>query len=88
MTASELALAVTFNSIFLVPESYSEKKKRELVGKPYTKKPDADNLAKAILDALNGMAYPDDAQIVNLKVRKWYGETDMVHVLIEEENIL
>ena len=55
------------------------------MGKPYTKKPDADNLAKAILDALNGVAYPDDAQIVTLTVRKRYGEADMVHVLIEEE---
>ena len=96
VTDREKALAVTITAIFRVPEigrascreRDSEKKKRELVGKPYTKKPDADNLAKAILDALNGMAYPDDAQIVNLKVRKWYGETDMVHVLIEEENIL
>ena len=79
------ALGATLTAIFRVPDSYSEKKKRELMGKPYTKKPDADNLAKAILDALNGVAYPDDAQIVKLTVRKRYGETDMVHVLIEEE---
>lgn len=79
------ALSVTITAIFRAPDSYSEKKKRELVGKPYTKKPDADNLAKAILDALNGVAYPDDAQIVKLTVRKRYGDADMVHVLIEEE---
>ena len=79
------ALGATLTAIFRVPDSCSAKKKRELMGKPYTKKPDADNLAKAILDALNGVAYPDDAQIVKLTVRKRDGETDMVHVLIEEE---
>ena len=28
-----------------------------------TKKPDADNIIKVILDALNGLAYRDDSQI-------------------------
>jgi Holliday junction resolvase RusA-like endonuclease len=36
-----------------------------------TKKPDADNLAKAILDALNGIVYHDDSQVVDLRVRKY-----------------
>jgi len=36
-----------------------------------TKKPDADNLAKAILDALNGIVYHDDSQVVDLHVRKF-----------------
>ena len=67
------------------PTASSIKTEQVSTRKPYTKKPDADNLAKAILDALNGVAYPDDAQIVKLTVRKRYGEADMVHVLIEEE---
>lgn len=33
-------------------------------------KPDADNIAKAILDALNGVAWRDDAQVWSLGVRK------------------
>lgn len=33
-------------------------------------KPDADNIAKAVLDALNGVAYGDDSQVVSLTVRK------------------
>lgn len=33
-------------------------------------KPDADNIAKLILDALNGVAYKDDAQVISLKVKK------------------
>jgi Holliday junction resolvase RusA-like endonuclease len=34
------------------------------------KKPDCDNLAKSVADALNGIAYKDDAQIAELYVRK------------------
>lgn len=39
-------------------------------------KPDIDNVAKAILDALNGVAFPDDRQIVQLSCEKWYDVTD------------
>lgn len=45
-------------------------------------KPDADNVAKAICDALNGQAYRDDAQIAALYVRKWYDEKPRVEVQI------
>lgn len=37
-------------------------------------RPDADNLAKTVLDALNRVAYRDDAQIVELVVVKSWGE--------------
>lgn len=33
-------------------------------------KPDADNIAKLVLDALNGVAWGDDAQVVDLSVAK------------------
>ena len=35
-------------------------------------KPDSDNLAKAVLDALNGVLYYDDCQVAELVVRKYY----------------
>ena len=44
------------------------------------KKPDCDNIAKTVLDALNGVAYDDDCQIVALHVYKLYGETPRVTV--------
>ena len=49
-----------------------------------TKKPDIDNLAKIILDALNGIAYHDDAQIVRLTVQKSYSREPRVSVTIQE----
>jgi len=54
-----------------------------------TKKPDTDNIAKICLDALNGIAYHDDSQIVSLQVEKFYSEKPRVCVLLwggEEDN--
>jgi Holliday junction resolvase RusA-like endonuclease len=50
-------------------------------------KPDVDNLAKIILDAMNGIVYHDDKQIVCLTVRKRYcrpGDVPRTDVIIEE----
>jgi Holliday junction resolvase RusA-like endonuclease len=47
-------------------------------------KPDTDNIAKGVLDSLNGIAYQDDKQVVELKVNKFYNNTPYVRVMIEE----
>jgi Holliday junction resolvase RusA-like endonuclease len=47
-----------------------------------TVKPDADNVAKIVLDALNGSAFCDDAQVVHLQVLKRYAEEPGVKVRI------
>lgn len=47
------------------------------------KKPDCDNIAKIICDALNGLAYVDDKQIVECRVTKHYGEEPCVEVMIK-----
>lgn len=47
-----------------------------------TKKPDTDNIAKICLDSLNGIAYPDDSQIVRLVVDKYYAEEPKVIIEI------
>lgn len=44
-------------------EKKSKKKYQALIGKPYLKKPDADNISKSICDALNEIAYDDDSNI-------------------------
>lgn len=44
------------------------------------KKPDLDNIAKSILDALNGLAYKDDSQVYDLCIRKIYAEQHGVRV--------
>lgn len=50
-----------------------------------TTKPDTDNIAKIILDALNGIAYHDDSQVVDLRVCKRYAEQPKVVVRITDE---
>lgn len=53
---------------------------------PHIKRPDADNVAKAILDALNGHAYNDDSAIALLTVRKYQTTgASRVEVTVEEE---
>ncbi|MDK0626940.1 RusA family crossover junction endodeoxyribonuclease [Clostridium perfringens] len=61
---------------YKIPKSYRKKRVqaiRDGLEKP-TKKPDADNIAKIILDSLNGIAYKDDSQIVEIRVIKRYTE--------------
>lgn len=48
-----------------------------------TKKPDYDNIGKIINDALNGIAYHDDSQIVDGLVRKFYSDNPRVKVIIQ-----
>lgn len=47
------------------------------------KKPDIDNVYKIIADALNGIAYDDDSQIVSANIEKYYGECPRVEISIE-----
>ncbi|MGV1096888.1 RusA family crossover junction endodeoxyribonuclease [Clostridium perfringens] len=63
---------------YKIPKSYTKKRVQAIkdgLEKP-TKKPDADNIGKIILDSLNGIAYKDDSQIVELSVIKRYTEYD------------
>ena len=46
-------------------------------------KPDADNLAKFVMDALNGTYYKDDSQVHALHAIKRYGDEDSVRVQLE-----
>lgn len=78
-------IAVTINAFYPIPKSYSKKKKMACISREIrpTTKPDLDNLIKAILDALNGVAYYDDNQVVSLLVNKYYGERGYVLVAVE-----
>ena len=69
-----------------VPKSDSKtKKKAKIEGmiRPAVK-PDCDNLAKSILDSLNGLAYHDDKQVVELVVKKYYAESAEVKIKLSE----
>ena len=80
------AISAEIHAVFRVPKSASKAdKEKMLTGQiQYTKKIDADNLAKAVLDALNKFAYDDDKQVTRLLVTKKYGYRPMVVVRLEE----
>lgn len=47
-----------------------------------TVKPDWDNIGKIVSDALNKVAYYDDNQIVDARVRKFYSDRPRVEITI------
>ena len=71
---------------FPIPESASKKQKQSMAsGKVmHMSRPDADNIAKIILDSLNKTAFYDDAQLVDVRVQKRYGTEPCVIVTVEK----
>lgn len=82
----ENLIEANITAIFEVPKSYSKKKTKELLEthNNYDHKPDCDNLAKIILDSLNGIAYKDDSQVTILHINKEYGKQAKVIVELKE----
>jgi Holliday junction resolvase RusA-like endonuclease len=69
-----------------VPASWS-KKRRDLALRGFigaTKKPDADNVLKALKDGMNGIVYVDDARVTSIALSKQYGEIPRVEVRASE----
>lgn len=82
----DIPLRAEITAYFPMPKSTSMKRKKMMLDGQirHTKKCDADNLAKAVLDALNGIAYYDDSQVCELSVSKLYGDNPRVIVSISE----
>ena len=82
---------VSITAWFSPPASWSKKKRAAaMAGDIYpTVKPDADNLGKEFLDALNEVAYHDDKQVVECTIRKRYtsSEDDTPHVTVHVERM-
>lgn len=80
----EDALGMLITAYKRIPGSTSKKKLRMMLdGTIYPgKKPDFDNIGKICCDALNGIAFHDDAQIVDGRVIKLYAEQPRIEVEI------
>ena len=70
-----------------VPKSYSKKRVEACLNgsEMPTKKPDWDNMAKSVADAMNGVIYVDDSQIVHATISKKYSTTAGVDVMVMEK---
>lgn len=56
------------------------------IKRPYpTVKPDWDNCGKTVTDALNGVAYGDDSQVIDAWIRKRYGKAPGMLIVISDE---
>ena len=69
-----------------IPKSWSKiKRTRALNGEEYpATKPDVDNVAKGVLDALNGIVFDDDKRVVGLSISKRYSDRPRVEVRVYE----
>lgn len=83
-TMLEGPLHMEIKAYFGIAKSSTKKVREKMIGgslRP-TKRPDIDNVVKSIADALNGVAYADDSQIVSLSASKHYAEYPRVEILI------
>ena len=77
---------MSIKAYFKPNKSISKKQQDLLIGQPYLKKSDIDNIIKIIMDSLNGVAYKDDNQVAIISAEKVYDDEERVEVIIEYEN--
>ena len=79
-------IKVSIIAYFSIPKATKKSDINEMLDNNIspTKKPDIDNIVKAVLDSMNKFAFKDDNQITKLEVEKKYSLEDKVYVKIEE----
>ena len=79
-------IKIKITAYFSVPKNTSKKQEENMLNNTIspTKKPDIDNIAKIILDALNKLAFKDDNQITKLEIEKKYRTEEKISVKVEE----
>lgn len=82
----EKTLQVDIQAFYPIPQSFSKAKRNDAIFERIrpTTKPDCDNVIKAVLDALNGVAYYDDKQVVCVSCNKYYGKTGYLKITLSE----
>lgn len=81
----EAMLKMELTAYYEIPKSASKKKAEQMLSNVImpTKKPDLDNICKIVTDALNGIAYKDDSQIVEIHAKKLYSDIPEIQVMFE-----
>lgn len=85
-------VAVDITAYYGIPKTVTKKVREKIMAGEELplKKPDIDNVAKIVQDALNESAYQDDRQVTELHARKRYdtdGKGARVEVRIEEKQL-
>ena len=79
-------LDIAIEARFSIPKSVSKKKRALMLAGEIlpTKAPDSDNIAKSVLDGIQGVCFKNDNSVVSLAVRKTYSEVPCVMVWVRE----
>ena len=79
-------IKVSIIAYFSIPKATKKSDINEMLDNNIspTKKPDIDNIVKAVLDSMNKFAFKDDSQITKLEVEKKYALEDKIYIKIEE----
>lgn len=78
MLGKHVPAAISVVFYFTQPESIPKSRLYPVV------KPDIDKLLRAVLDALTGVAFKDDAQVVQTRTAKRYSHRDFVEITVSE----
>lgn len=87
---TEKPVSVEITAWFQIPASTPKKSRLAMMLQKIlpAKKPDIDNIVKAVFDGLNSVAWLDDKQITDLSAKKRYtGENDMPSVIVRVTEI-
>lgn len=79
-------LSINIIAYLKIPKSTSKTKIQEMLENKIspTKKPDVDNIAKSILDAMNGLVFEDDNQVSKISVEKRFALEEKAVIEVEE----
>lgn len=84
--AIEGPISVKLKFYYPIPQRFNKAEKAE--ARAGTKRPvvqpDLDNVVKGCFDALNGIAWKDDNQVVEESSGKWYSDHPRIEIEIEE----
>lgn len=81
---ANIPLQVDIQAFYPIPQAFSKAKRNDAINgnlRPTTK-PDCDNIIKVVLDALNGVAYCDDKQVICVSCNKYYRENPRLEITI------
>lgn len=83
---ANVPLMVQITAWMPIPKATSKANREKMLNGEIapTVKPDIDNICKAILDALNGVAYADDTQVVKLHASKCYSNDGFMLISITD----
>ena len=86
MIPAGVPVRVEITAVYPIPKSATSTMRGKMASGAIlpTVKPDWDNVGKIACDALNGIAWHDDAQVTQATVYKVYGEAPMVTIEIRE----